>query len=431
MNVLRLIPEQGNETIVIDQDRVLVGRDAASDVHLKDASVSRRHAEIQKGTDGEWVIIDLDSSNGVHVDGVRTPESVLGSGQRLQIGSVGFRVEVDRGDDGSTVILKRSPFAAGSRTTILSEPPPNLRSASPPPSERPAVLLVTALVVSGLVVAMFGVLALYWPRPQTPPKAAAAAPIPLPTPVEPPAPRLVPATPVQIPVPAPPRGALLISTDIRAEVLVDGQSSGAIEAGGLRRVGVVPGDHIVSFLVADARHDQLVHANANEQAVVRFSGGATSLPSPSPVPPALKTQESPTPAALRLATISPMSSPSTEPLPATVSPTPSVVPATPSPATGSGTADRDLQTGMAATRRGDFFRALLVLKDVVKRLEQDPRAGRELALADAYLAWTYHGLGRPEEARAAAEKALKANPDVLAGLENPPVEVASLLKRRR
>ena len=72
-----------------------------------------------------------------------------------------------------------------------------------------------------------------------------------------------------------------------------------------------------------------------------------------------------------------------------------------------------------------------MLKDVVKRLEKNPKARRELALADAHLAWTYHGLGRPEEARAAAERALKANPDVLAGLENFPVEVVGLFKRRR
>jgi tetratricopeptide (TPR) repeat protein len=72
-----------------------------------------------------------------------------------------------------------------------------------------------------------------------------------------------------------------------------------------------------------------------------------------------------------------------------------------------------------------------VLKDVVRRLETEPKARRELALAHAYLAWTYHGLSRPEDARAAAEKALKANPDVLTGVESFPNEVVSLFKRRR
>lgn len=429
MNVLRLIPEQGNEAIAIDRDRVLVGRDPASDVHLKDASVSRRHAEIQKGTDGEWMIIDLDSGNGVLVDGVRTPESVLRPGQRLHIGNVAFRVEVDRGDEGSTVILKRSPFAGRPRTTVLSEPPPGLRSASPPPAEGPAVLLITALVVSGLVVASFGLLAAYWPRPQAPLRTVAPLPTPFPTPRESPAPG--PTAPAQAPVVPLPRGALLISTDVRAEVLVDGQRSGAIDAGGLRRVGVVPGDHIVSFLAADARHDQVVHVSASEQSVVRFSGGETFLPSPSPVAVPPQAPASPAPAAApRVATLSPIPSPSAGSSPAAPSPTPVVLPPPP-PVLAQELPDPDLQSGIAATRRGDFFRALLVLKDVVRRLETEPKARRELALAHAYLAWTYHGLSRPVDARAAAERALKANPDVLAGLENFPSEVVSLLKRRR
>lgn len=429
MNVLRLIPEQGNKAIAIDRDRVSVGRDPASDIHLKDASVSRRHAEIQKEADGEWVIIDLDSGNGILVDGVRTPESVLRPGQRLHIGNVGFRVEVDRGDEESTVILKRSPFVAGTRTTILSEPPPSPRRASRPPAQRPAVLIVTALVVSGLVVASFVLLELYRPRPQTPPGTVALAPTPLATPADLPTPSPAPATRVQVPVVAPPRGALLISTDVRAEVLVDGRRSGALDAGDLRRVRVVPGDHIVSFLVAEARHDQLVHVNAREQSVVRFSGGATSIPSPSPARVSTPAQASPTPPSLRVATLSPISAPS--PVPPPASPAPAVAPPAPSPVVGPGTSDPALQSGIAATTRGDFFRALLVLKDVAQRLEKNPKAGRELAIADAYLAWTYHGLGRPEEARAAAEKALKANPDVLTGLENLPGEVASLFKRRR
>jgi predicted component of type VI protein secretion system len=429
MNVLRLIPEQGNEAIAIDQDRVLLGRDPASDVHLRDASVSRRHAEIRKGLDGEWLIIDLDSGNGVLIDGVRTPEGVLESGQRLHIGNVAFRVEVDRGDGGSTVILKRSPLARASRTTVLEAPPPDLWPASQPPSAPPTALVVTALVVSALVVASFGLLALYWPRPQAPARTAAPLPTPLPSEAERSTPNPVPAAPPPVTVAAAPRGALLISADVRTELMVDGQRSGAVDAGGLRRLGVVPGDHIVSFLVAEARHDQLVHVNAGEQSVVRFSGGATSLPSPSPASAPPPPQASPTSAGLRVATLSPIPSPTPGVLAATPSPIP--VPAASPPAVVQEIADPDLQSGIAATRRGDYFRALLVLKDVVKRIERERKARRDLALAHAYLAWTYHGLGRPDEARASAEKALQANPEVLTGMENPPSEVASLFKRRR
>ena len=87
MNVLRLIPEEGGEPVTISLDHVLIGRDPDSDIHLRDVSVSRRHAEIRR-TDDEWVVIDLESGNGVFLDGERTPVGVLGPGKMVQFGKV-------------------------------------------------------------------------------------------------------------------------------------------------------------------------------------------------------------------------------------------------------------------------------------------------------------------------------------------------------
>ena len=129
MNALRLHPLNGDPTLSIEQDFVTVGRDASSDLQLKDASVSRRHAEITlRGED--WVIVDQNSGNGIHIDGRRTHEATLLPGQQLQIGNLKFKVEIDRGDDGSTVVLGRSPLLEdpGDRT-LLGTPPP----VFPPP----------------------------------------------------------------------------------------------------------------------------------------------------------------------------------------------------------------------------------------------------------------------------------------------------------
>ena len=86
---------------------------------------------------------------------------------------------------------------------------------------------------------------------------------------------------------------------------------------------------------------------------------------------------------------------------------------------------------MSATARGDFFRALLVLKDAVQRLEKDPQASRELARAHAYLAWAYDGLNRPEDAKAAVERALKADPRIIVSPDVFPARIVSLFKRNR
>ena len=428
MNVLRLIPEQGGEAIAIDQDRVLVGRDSAADIHLRDASVSRQHAEIRKNDD-EWVIIDLKSGNGVLIDGVRTSHDVLLPGQRLQLGNVRFLVQIDRGDDGSTVILGRSPLLAAGDSTVNFVRPPAA-------SQRRGVLLTLALVAAGPVVVALGLLALYWSSPKALPSPPRPAPASFVTPTVLLTPSPIAASPA--PQPArkiqPPTSTLLIATDIRAKVLVDGRRSITILPGGLRRVQVSPGEHIVSFRVGGARHDQVVRTKANEQAVVRFprsaSPGAPSILVRA-TEPMVHPQPSPT-LALRTAAVSPvLPPPSIVPSPAQVSPTPSFLPSTLSSPVRQSATDEGLLSGTAATARGDFFRALLILKDVAKRLEGDPQAKKELARTEAYLAWTYYGLKRPEQAQAAAERALRADPNVIAQLKNFPAAVTSLLKQAR
>jgi len=74
------------------QERAIVGRDPACEVHLaNDALVSRHHARLVVCAHGV-VIEDLNSTNGVYVDGERV------SGSRLLAGSESIRV-------GGTVLL--------------------------------------------------------------------------------------------------------------------------------------------------------------------------------------------------------------------------------------------------------------------------------------------------------------------------------------
>jgi ABC transport system ATP-binding/permease protein len=65
---------------------LLVGRDPSCQVVVNDRSVSRRHAEIAR-VGGDWVIRDLASRNGIHVDGERTDEIRLTGGAEVRIGS--------------------------------------------------------------------------------------------------------------------------------------------------------------------------------------------------------------------------------------------------------------------------------------------------------------------------------------------------------
>lgn len=67
------------------KDTVSFGRAEANTVVLRDAKVSRQHSKIiQKG--GEFVLLDLHSSNGTFVNGQQIDEHVLSNNDEFQIG---------------------------------------------------------------------------------------------------------------------------------------------------------------------------------------------------------------------------------------------------------------------------------------------------------------------------------------------------------
>jgi FHA domain len=68
--------------ISLDRDHLRIGRLADNDIVLRDAQISRQHAEI-RCVAGEWRILDLGSTNGLHVKGKRLREHRLGNGDVL------------------------------------------------------------------------------------------------------------------------------------------------------------------------------------------------------------------------------------------------------------------------------------------------------------------------------------------------------------
>jgi len=64
-----------------------IGRLPECAVTLDDASVSRRHARVERDGDG-WSITDLGSTNGVKVNGESVRSATLRDGDRLQLGSL-------------------------------------------------------------------------------------------------------------------------------------------------------------------------------------------------------------------------------------------------------------------------------------------------------------------------------------------------------
>jgi len=79
----------------VDKRRVLIGRSRECDIQIEDANVSRRHAEIRQEGTSFW-IIDLDSTNGLEVNGQHLKRSKLEPGDTFTIGSTEVTFSTER-----------------------------------------------------------------------------------------------------------------------------------------------------------------------------------------------------------------------------------------------------------------------------------------------------------------------------------------------
>jgi hypothetical protein len=73
-------------TMHVDKRRVLLGRSRECDIQVEDPNVSRRHAELRQEGSSYW-IVDLESTNGVEVNGRRVKRAKLESGDHFTVGS--------------------------------------------------------------------------------------------------------------------------------------------------------------------------------------------------------------------------------------------------------------------------------------------------------------------------------------------------------
>src|SRR3954447_5133757 len=64
----RAVLQAEGRRLVVAPGGAVVGRGRECDVTLSDSNVSRRHAEIRPGANGQWTVTDLGSTNGVQVN---------------------------------------------------------------------------------------------------------------------------------------------------------------------------------------------------------------------------------------------------------------------------------------------------------------------------------------------------------------------------
>ncbi|GAB6166602.1 FHA domain-containing protein [Thermostilla marina] len=79
-----LIPLGGGDPIPLFKKNLIVGRRESCDIVLRFANVSSRHCELFV-VGGYWYVRDLNSKNGIKVNGVRVREKRLDPGDELSI----------------------------------------------------------------------------------------------------------------------------------------------------------------------------------------------------------------------------------------------------------------------------------------------------------------------------------------------------------
>lgn len=81
----RLILADDGREWALDRDRSVIGRLAGSEIEIDDPGASRRHAEVRR-QGGEFVVVDLGSTNGTLVNDSPISEATLEDGDRITIG---------------------------------------------------------------------------------------------------------------------------------------------------------------------------------------------------------------------------------------------------------------------------------------------------------------------------------------------------------
>lgn len=79
----------------VDKRHVVLGRSRECDIQVEDANVSRRHAELRQEGATYW-LVDLDSTNGLEVNGKRVKRAKLEPGDTFTVGSTEITFSTER-----------------------------------------------------------------------------------------------------------------------------------------------------------------------------------------------------------------------------------------------------------------------------------------------------------------------------------------------
>jgi pSer/pThr/pTyr-binding forkhead associated (FHA) protein len=75
--------------LLLECDEIIVGRSQQATIAIDGNGISRTHVAIRKAG-AEYTFVDLNSANGVYLNGIKTHSAVLREGDMLQLGDAVF-----------------------------------------------------------------------------------------------------------------------------------------------------------------------------------------------------------------------------------------------------------------------------------------------------------------------------------------------------
>jgi adenylate cyclase len=88
----QLVPAGGGDPILLIRETLVVGRRESCDVRLPYPNVSSKHCELTF-KDGYWYIRDLNSTNGIKVNGMRVQQKLLHPKDEISIAKRKFVID--------------------------------------------------------------------------------------------------------------------------------------------------------------------------------------------------------------------------------------------------------------------------------------------------------------------------------------------------
>src|SRR5262249_21208054 len=89
-----LVPQGGGDSIPLGRETLVIGRRDSCDIRMPFPNISGLHCELTF-KDGYWSIRDLNSTNGIKVNGQRVLKKLLHPGDELVIGKRKFSIQYE------------------------------------------------------------------------------------------------------------------------------------------------------------------------------------------------------------------------------------------------------------------------------------------------------------------------------------------------